>query len=135
MSDHQKKYLMLYINKYRNAIASGVYKTNGNTAATDMWAVSYDKKLEYTIQCCTNFCESKFCCTRTTDYKSVGQVFYYLKNTHTIDISNIEKAIDGIFLEIYNTNDDNVGSYSEKGKNGTVNNVSQLLYSKSTINI
>lgn len=95
-------------NSLRNKLATGDDKTGGNSEASNMMVLSYDKELEFTAICTSNTCTFEHTCSRTPSYSSVGQnIFMKSSSRGPPSFSKeIRTAIGSWYGEIKHTNAD-----------------------------
>lgn len=133
MNDDLRLQLLNEHNKFRNIIALGLDSRRGNSAASNMQALSYSKELEFVAQCWANACEyANDMCRITPNFPNVGQNVYekYGKSMYN-DHRYYLLAVRFWFDQIENINRSLIDSYHNEYE-VYYKEFSQMMWAKTT---
>ncbi|XP_022910068.2 venom allergen 5-like [Onthophagus taurus] len=134
-SDDVRNFIVEIHNKYREKVASGSESRGGlTTGASDMYALEYDKDLEYTSTCWNKKCTfSHDKCRSTPDFQPAGQNLYFASGKATCDWKeNFKEAIYLWYEEVNEMTNDCVRGYATGCVAAKVGDFAQLVWAKTT---
>ncbi|KAF2902256.1 hypothetical protein ILUMI_03931 [Ignelater luminosus] len=138
LNDKERQYILDVHNKLRNKVAMGKDKQGGNSEASNMIALSYNKELEFVAQCWSNGCReggiSHDTCRDTKKFQYAGQNMFAMGSSIKMnlrDLNLLNQAVASWYKEIKACNAAEIDAY--KGKTKTpIGHFTQVVWAETT---